>query len=26
MNSEAEIRTAIEDYRSGKMGHIAAPA
>ena len=23
MNSEAEIRTAIEDYRSGKMGHIA---
>lgn len=26
MNSEAEIRTAIEDYRSGKRGHIAAPA
>jgi quercetin 2,3-dioxygenase len=24
MNSEAEIRTAIEDYRSGKMGHVAA--
>ena len=26
MNSEAEIRTAIEDYRSGKMGHISVPA
>jgi len=25
MNSEAEIRIAIEDYRSGKMGHIANP-
>ena len=26
MNSEAEIRTAIEDYRSGKMGHISVAA
>jgi redox-sensitive bicupin YhaK (pirin superfamily) len=26
MNTEAEIRTAIEDYRSGRMGHIGAPA
>jgi len=26
MNSEAEIRTAIEDYRAGRMGHMAAGA
>ncbi len=26
MNSEAEIRQAMLDYQSGKMGHIAAPA
>ena len=26
MNSEAEIRAAIEDYRNGRMGHIAVPA
>ena len=26
MNSEAEIRTAIEDYRSGRMGHISVAA
>ena len=24
MNTEAEIRRAIEDYRSGRMGHLAA--
>jgi quercetin 2,3-dioxygenase len=24
MNTEAEIRQAIEDYRSGRMGHLAA--
>ena len=26
MNSEVEIRAAIEDYRGGKMGHIAVSA
>ena len=26
MNSEVEIHTAIEDYRGGKMGHIAVSA
>ena len=26
MNSEVEIRAAIEDYRAGKMGHIAVSA
>ncbi len=26
MNSEVEIRSAIEDYRGGKMGHIAVSA
>ena len=23
MNTEAEIRQALEDYRSGRMGHLA---
>jgi redox-sensitive bicupin YhaK (pirin superfamily) len=26
MNTEAEIRQAVEDYRSGKMGHIEVSA
>lgn len=26
MNTQAEIRQAISDYQSGKMGHLAAPS